>query len=447
MTAYEAGCPYPISDLAEQFPVSDKKRHAALVTRISEYGFRPSVLVWRGEIIFGLEFLNAYAEAGLEPQFEILPDDAEPVPSLAAVAIPALDLDNNHRAVMAYLASQWSKRGRPRTEEEKSAKLRNLTQEQAGNLFGVGTRQVTHAAQVLSADSPAAPALRQAVREWRIRAIDASRVVSRPPEVQERAVGLVMSRQFRTVRRAVERVEQEIAQEAEEEAVAEMMARPLDEAIEIRVGDPAALLRVLPADSINAIITQPPLVNDKLFLLSDLADLAAHVLKPAGFVAVVGSSMLLPQQLRHLEHEGIRWIMQVTIHMGGPPVDSGSPHHVKLHQRPLLIYGKPGFRPPPGWSDLIEVPNPEDDPSGLDRNELMMRLVAERLCRPGGVVCDPIMLDRAGAAVAARGQGCPFIGATEHQSTLGRIWRRVVEVGLPEAPDGDGAPEIEAIPG
>ena len=438
-------CPYPFTEVAERFPVSRGARHAALVTRIREHGFRPPILVWEGEIIFGKEFLQAYAEAGVEPVFKTLPDDEEPLPSFFAAAIPALDLDNNQRAVLAYLVSQWSKRGRPRADEEKSATLRNLTQEDAAQVFGAKIRHVTYAAQVLSEDSPAVPELREAVLEWRIGAIDAARVVTRPPEVQKQAVALVMSKRARTVRRAVEQVEREIAEAQKEAAMAEILARPLDEAVDLRVANPVDLLRALHANTVDAIITNPRQLMNQMYIYSDLADLAAHVLKADGFLAVVGSSLLLPQTLQHLEHGELRWIMQANIHMGGPPINSGGPHHLALHQRPLLIYGMVDFRPPAGWSDLIEVPQPEDDPSGLDRDELMMRRIVERLCRPGGMICDPVMLDRAGAALAARRQGCTFVGATEQEISLKRIRRRVAEVGMDSSPEGGGALETGGI--
>ena len=71
-------CPYPFTELAERFPVSRGARHAALVARIREHGFRPHILVWRGEVLFGKEYLQAYAEAGVPPVFQTLPDDEEP---------------------------------------------------------------------------------------------------------------------------------------------------------------------------------------------------------------------------------------------------------------------------------------------------------------------------------------------------------------------------------
>ena len=444
---YMGDCPYPIGDLAEIFRASRGGRFAGLVLRIRDYGFRPPVTVWRGEVIHGLQFLLAYVEAGVEPEYDHVPDDHDLFDILAERAIPSQEMDDNERAVSAYLLSQWSSRGRPSKQDEKYANLRIIHQEDAAALYGVKLRLVSYASRVLSEDSTAAPALRQAVKEWRIKASDAARVASRPAAVQEKAVALVMNRQVRTVRRAVERIERETAEAEEAVALAEVLASPLDEAVDLRVATPVDLLRALPANTVDAIITNPPQLVNQLYTYSDLADLAAQVLKPDGFMAVVGSGLLLPQVLRRLEHEGLKWIMEVNIHMGGPPIGSGGPHYLDLYRKPLLIYGKPAFRPPAGWNDLIEVPKPEDDPSGLDRNELMMHLIVERLCRPGGVLCDPVMLDRAGMALAARRRGCVFIGATEQQSSRGRIWRRVAEVGLPEAPDEDGAPETKRIPG
>ena len=47
---------------------------------------------------------------------------------------------------------------------------------------------------------------------------------------------------------------------------------------------------------------------------------------------------------------------------------------------------------------------------------MAMELILERFCRPGQVVCDPAMLNRAGAALAARKLGCRFVGAAAVQS-------------------------------
>ncbi len=52
-----------------------------------------------------------------------------------------------------------------------------------------------------------------------------------------------------------------------------------------------------------------------------------------------------------------------------------------------------------------------------------MALIVERFARPGQVVCDPIPLDRASTALAARKHGCYFIGADKDEVNLERIKR------------------------
>ena len=428
--------PYPIGQLAESFPPLSPARHAALVVRIAQHGFRPAVIVWREEIIFGVALLQAYEEAGVEPLLKHLADDTDPTEALAAAAIPFLAMDSNARGKAAWMASEWSTRGRPRDEDQNSANLQNKTRAAMAQRFGVSVRLVNYFAQVLSENSEAAPALQQAVRDWKIRGTDAAQVISQPAEVQERAVELVMNQEVRTVSQAVKRVEREMTEAADAEALADMLAQPLDETMTLHVAQVADMLRLVPANTVDAIITHPPHAEDKLFMYSDLAALAAHALKPSGFMAVLGNGMLLPWMLAHLEHEGIRWIMEQDVLFQGPPYRSGRPYFLDLHRKPLLVYGKPAFWPA-GVDDLITVPPPEELPAGLDRNETAMDLIVRKWCRPGQTICDPMMLDRAGTALGARKQGCTFIGATEHQSCRDRIRKRMMKAEV----DGGGQSE------
>ena len=425
MTENPQDYPYSISRLALAFSPLRPARYAALVASILQFGLRHPIVVWRGEIIDGVHRLKACIEAGVEPRFEHLADEADPIEFLMTEAITFRDMDDNGRAVAAYQLSQWSTRGRPRAEDENCANLRIFTQGDAAGLFGVSLRLVSYAAQVLAEESPAVPSLRQAVTEWKIKASAAAGVVSRPAEVQERVVELVTGGQARTVKAAVERVEREIAEVEAAATLAGMLATPLDETVTQYVAKVADLLQLVPASSVDAIIAHPPHAEDRLSMYSDLAAFAAHALKPSGFMAVVGSGMLLPQMLRRLEHEELGWIMELDLHNGGPPARSGRPYFLDLHRMPVLIYGKAEFRPA-GWDDLIEGTTMDELPPGLDRNETAMQLIVRKLCRPGQTVCDPIMVDRAGAALAARRMGCTFIGATERAHSRDRILARLV---------------------
>ena len=180
-------------------------------------------------------------------------------------------------------------------------------------------------------------------------------------------------------------------------------------------------------ESVDAIITHPPHTEEALHLFSDLGNFAAHALKTSGVIVVVGSGTLLPQMLERLQHPQLRWVGEWDLLFHGHPARSGPPHWINLHRQPLLVYGKPGFRPYE-MDDLIEVPAPDGDPRGTDRNEASMKLVVERFARPGQVVSDPVMLDRSGTALAARKLGCTFIGADRTPSCVERVRKRLAEV-------------------
>ena len=416
-------CPYSITPMAEAFPPPSRKEHEGLVVRISRHDYRPPVIVWREEVVFGVHLLAAYAEAGVEPQFETVPDELDPSESIAAEATPSLGMNTNAKAVVAALASEWSTPGRPR-EDENSANLQNKRRADMAERYAVSVRLVNYAAQVLSEDGPAVPALRQAVRDWKVNATDAATILTLPPEVQEKSVELVIGKEVRTVKGAAERIEREGAEAAEAEALAEILALPLDETVTLHTATVGDMIQVIPQGSLDVIVAQPSHQEQDLYLLSDLASFAAHGLKDTGVMLVVASGVLLPQMLTHLEHEVLRWVLEIDQHLEGPPVGSGPPHHFHLHRRPVLVYGKTGFRHG-DLHDLITVPLPEGPHAAARQREDAIRMVLELFCRPGQVVCDPIMLDRAAPALAARTLGCSFIGAAKDESCRDRIHLRL----------------------
>ena len=326
-------------------------------------------------------------------------------------------MDQNEKAQTAYLMSQYSAPGRPRTPEENSANLRSFTQGEAAKLIGVSTRLVSDVSRVLSEDGPAVPALREAVTQWRIRYSAASTHVDRPPEVQNKAVDLVFRGEAKTIKRAVER---EIALAEAAAALADMLARPPDETTTLHTATVADLHGLVTAGSVDAVIAHPPHTEETLPLLSGLASFAAHALADTGVMVVVGSGLILPRMLEQLAHPDLEWLAEFDLVLQGPPEFSGGPHRIALHRRPLLVYGKEGFRVA-GMDDLIEAPPADKISPGLRRNEVAIGMVLERFCRPGQTVCDPVMRDRAGTALAARRLGCTFFGASETQSSIDRI--------------------------
>ena len=408
----------------------------ALVTSISQHGLRRPIIVWRGEIIDGVHRLMACLQLGIDPTYHHLPDDDDPREFLKAEGFSYRDMDGNARSMAADKLSRWSTRGRPTASGENSANLPIITRKEAADRFGVSVRSVSTAGRVLAEDGPAAAALRKAVDDWKIKCSDAARILDRPPEVQERAAELVIAGQFRTVKTAAERIEREIAQVAEAEARESTLALALGDTVTLHTATVAALQTLVPPGSVDAIITHPPENREFLPIYSDLATLAAHVLKPSGVLVVLATGMFLPQTLKNLENDQLGWMAELDLVSRGQPTGSGAPRFLRLHRRPVLVYSKGTFRMNE-MDDLFEVPPPGELTDGLSAQETAMALLVERFAKPGQTVCDPVMLDRAGTALASRRRGCIFVGAERTQSCVDRIRKRL------EDAEGDGKGHLD----
>ena len=206
--------PYSIHQLSASQPSLKPARYRGLVASIFKYGLRHPIVVRRGQVVDGGHRLRPCIEAGVEPEYKFLDDDLRE--HFATEGLPFREMNSNARGIVGHYLSEESTRGRPPIDEDNCANLR-IKQKEAADLVGVSLRLVSDASRMLSEDSKAEPVLRQAVREWKIRVTDAARVVELPPEVQERAVGLVLEGRVKTAKEAAQCIERETA-EAEEAA-------------------------------------------------------------------------------------------------------------------------------------------------------------------------------------------------------------------------------------
>ena len=229
----------------------------------------------------------------------------------------------------------------------------------------------------------------------------------------------------KTISSAVRRIKRRVMEAEDAEAIESNRARSIDETITLHCSAVSDLSGLVAPASVDAIITNPPYGSESLPVFSDLAVFAANALKPDGVMVVLNDGMLLPQVLEGLKHPGLKWISEFDLQHQGVSVPAGPPYWITLRRRSLLIYGKPGFRLN-GGDNVIALPTLDQLPEEhLQRNPLdeAMALIVERFARPGQVVCDPIPLDRASTALAARKHGCYFIGADKDEVNLERIKR------------------------
>ena len=356
-------------------------------------------------------------------------------------------LDASQRAVIAYKLSAWSKPGGDRRSEayregvDQSAILPDgFSQEQSAKLMNVSPRSVRQAGKVISEDSPAVPALRHAVEaagERRVAVSDAAKIVDQPAEVQEQALDRVLRGASKNIFSAVRQIQSEAMEAADAQALESNLVKPIDETITLHRSAVSDLSGLVDPTSVDAIITNPPNTPQDLPVFSDLAAFAAHALKADGVLVVMNNGLQLPDVLEHLKHPDLKWVFEYDFQHQGVPVDVGTSPRVTLRRRSLLIYGKRGFRLS-GGDNLVALQTSDELSLGQLQRRLFdeaMALIVERFVRPGQVVCDPILLDRASTALAARKHGCCFIGADTNDVNLDRIRRSLTR------DDGDGGSE------
>ena len=299
---------------------------------------------------------------------------------------------------------------------------------EAADEYGVSRRSVEQARRVLKEDSPIVPELKRAVLDYQIKCSDAEGVINMPAEVQRRAVELKRSGQARTVTAAAKMVEEELREEEDAEAHQFNLALSLSETVTLLHSAVGDLHRQVKADSVDLILAFPPTDERNLPLYSDLAGFAAHALAPGGRMALLVNAEFLPAILQRLNHDEVTWITEFDYRSPGRGARLLRSHPVTVCRWPLLLYRKGKGTSLPAGVDFLSEPLEVGATGSRNHSQLLelgMNHVVERLVRPGGTVCDPLLLGRAGIAIAARQHGCHFIGASDTPKFVSEVKGRL----------------------
>ena len=420
---------YSISDLADAFPDMSSREFEKLKSSIREDGLLEPIAIWGGEVIDGRHRYKACLEAGVEPRFEYLSDDVNPVRYVIARNDTYRHLDASRRAVIAHKLSGWSRPGGDRRSKEYRtgrdhyAKVHNgLDQKEASKLLGVSTRSTVEAGTVLSETGPADPAVRSAVERGILKISDAGRVITEPAEVQREALECVLRGEARTITRAVNKLKNKLQEEEDAQVAEATSGWPDPGTVTLHHRPVGELHTVVAPASVHVIVTHPPGAPESLPLYSQLAAYADHALREDGILVVMGNTTLLPQLMEHLQHPGLKWVAEFDYHWDGEPFRSSYPHRITMRRKPILVYGKRRFQLN-GGDDVINVPSLDEIAAGqprLHQHDMGMSMVVQRFARPGQVVSDPFLLGRCGTALGARDRGCSFIGADKDRSCIDR---------------------------
>ncbi len=438
---------YPVHALASIFPAQTPDEFAEMKASIASVGQLQPITVWRGQIIDGSQRYQACLELGQEPLFQFLDDDVDPVAFVLGANINRRHLDASQRAIIGYRLSEWSRVGgqrssnHPRTGQEQEEAFHsgtsgnaNLNQGQAARLLNVSNESIRRASKVLRPDSPAVPALRDAVENGVIKVSDAAAVVDKPAEVQVRATQRVLEAQdsskHLTIRDATKEVEREIVKREWAARQEERRSAPQSSDATFVLANCADLRNHVAPDSVDIILTDPPYKPDTLSCYKDLAEFAAHALKPGGVLLAMAGTSHLPQVMECLcNTEGLTYHWTINYLMPGG--------NLRFHTRAVRMGWKPVLWLVKGPSDGTDRFDVVDAPALAQQdtrfhewgqNEGGFKKLLDLFAFPGQVVCDPF-LGGGTTAVVARAAGCAFIGADIDEQHIETTRRRLAHDG------------------
>jgi site-specific DNA-methyltransferase (adenine-specific) len=216
--------------------------------------------------------------------------------------------------------------------------------------------------------------------------------------------------------RQAEKLLQRQLKKAELDAAA---ASQLPPQVQVWHGDFRELGRNIADNSVDLILTDPPYAEEFLPLWDSLAELAARVLKPGGFLLTYTGHVWLVEVMAALgKHLSYYWLAGVYLAKSEYRVYARG---VWMRLRPVLIYAKPPVKQPPTWfADLVISESPEKDLHEWEQAIGPARYFVSRFTEPGDLVLDP-MAGSGTFALAALQEGRRTIAIeldAEHYETI-----------------------------
>ena len=337
---------YTISRLAAALPTIPDHEFEALKADIQDNGQRDPISVLNGEVIDGRHRQEALAQLGIEPRYEFLPDDTDPLKFILSRHRHRRNMNTSQAALAAariYLLSKDGPQGAGAYDGDSDAEsailqIPALTQAEAAGLFGVRQRTFSDAVALLTSDP--AKVLVVGVDQGHLAVSDAKKIIGEPHEVQEAAVKMVLEGPARTVKAAVNRILQNEDNKVNPEASsAESWVSSNGRAV-LHSCSVSSLIPLVAKGCVDTIIGHPPQGSGADRSLIELRDFSAHALHEDGLMILLCRTGDLPVVCRHLPGRDIQFLCELDYRIDIPTRALGGGHEMTLSRMPLLIFGK-----------------------------------------------------------------------------------------------------------
>ena len=251
------------------------------------------------------------------------------------------------------------------------------------------------------------------------------------PDVVEQAIaeardkGDVVSRSG--ILKKVREVEKQLHREEKAERKAFTLSDEMpDDVCKLYKADIRDGLSVVPDNSVDFIITDPPYPAEYIPLYGDLSKLAARVLKPGGSLIVMCGQSYLPQVIAQLSTSmKYHWCMAYTTPGGQSPQLFHK--RVNTFWKPVLWFVKGDYNGD-YVGDVLKSPVNDNDKRFHEWGQSYggMRDIIDRFTNAGDVILDPF-LGGGTTGVAAVTTGRKFIGSDVKQENVDVSYKRIKE--------------------
>jgi ParB-like chromosome segregation protein Spo0J len=142
---------YKSHPAASLFPLldEDSSEFLGLVENIKANGQRETIKLLKNEILDGRNRYRACQQLGIEPRYDRLPIDTNPIEYVLSANMHRRHLRESQRAIIGAKAVTTTHGGN-RKSQDADLRVDEITQEQAAKLAGVSKRLMTDAVKILS---------------------------------------------------------------------------------------------------------------------------------------------------------------------------------------------------------------------------------------------------------------------------------------------------------
>ena len=388
---------YEYHEVANIFPMMSADEFSALVKDIRANGQRQPIYIHDGKIVDGRNRYRACQQLGIDPDTRVWDGVGSLVSFVVSLNLQRRHLTSSQKAVVAMDVL-------PMLEAEAKERQRNSIKERDESGRSMPVHQLIDELDNESR-KPVLQALEQAaqmVGTNRQYVSDAKRLRDEAPELLERVrSGELTIPQAKTE----QRIAKADAAREERAKIGEEMSKQTNRFQLFNAPCRDALS--LPRESVDWIITDPPYPREFLGVYDDLAEIAAHVLKPGGSLLCMIGQSYLPQVVRSLEaHLTYHWTLAYLTQ--GGKASQLFDRSVNSFWKPVLWFTKGDYAR--HWigdvtkSDAMEKQDHRWQQSASGMLDLMRRFV-----KPGDAVMDPF-LGSGTTGVVALQQQCSFVG-------------------------------------